>query len=461
MKKNLFYLFALICSMSLFTACSDDDDDTAWIVYQEPTEFADTKLQVITDGTEQTGHPVTFKATSATTGTLTFSKIVNVVNDFTMDVTLTKTAEGYDVTGEKEKNAGYLISVKGNIAADKMYLEVKTSGFASVSGSYSISGKNLTVTCNGVTLVNGAMTQYSANFKATSNTEGVLVLGSMIPGVYDMKTSSRDLNVPIAITLENEVYSFTGELKNDPVYSASVVKVQGKIEAGNMNLEVTHKIESPVAGDWKVKMANEQLAQVVFDFHTVSGKTTFSDDMMALVNSNPQMAQIIKKEMSDVELATIIGGLLATYVPNLNGINLKETGEVVLKFTVIGSAEPAELGGFLNYIIKDGKLSLVPNMDALFGMLMPTKAYDPSGILSGDGIPFNFATQGNDLTLSIEKDVPMGILPIAQVMILPMLGEMGMIDDATMEMITLIVGEVSAILAPEGNTLEVGLVMTK
>ena len=28
MKKNLFYLFALICSMSLFTACSDDDDPT-------------------------------------------------------------------------------------------------------------------------------------------------------------------------------------------------------------------------------------------------------------------------------------------------------------------------------------------------------------------------------------------------------------------------------------------------
>lgn len=28
MKKNLFYLFALICSMSLFTACSDDDEPT-------------------------------------------------------------------------------------------------------------------------------------------------------------------------------------------------------------------------------------------------------------------------------------------------------------------------------------------------------------------------------------------------------------------------------------------------
>lgn len=27
MKKNLLYLFALICSMTLFTACSDDDDN--------------------------------------------------------------------------------------------------------------------------------------------------------------------------------------------------------------------------------------------------------------------------------------------------------------------------------------------------------------------------------------------------------------------------------------------------
>ena len=38
MKKNLFYLFALICSMSLFTACSDDDDP----VYPIEEELAGT-----------------------------------------------------------------------------------------------------------------------------------------------------------------------------------------------------------------------------------------------------------------------------------------------------------------------------------------------------------------------------------------------------------------------------------
>ena len=35
MKKNLFYLFALICSMSLFTACSDDDPDYSKVIEEE------------------------------------------------------------------------------------------------------------------------------------------------------------------------------------------------------------------------------------------------------------------------------------------------------------------------------------------------------------------------------------------------------------------------------------------
>ncbi|WP_294604956.1 PCMD domain-containing protein [uncultured Bacteroides sp.] len=50
MKKNLFYLFALICSMSLFTACSDDDDP----VYPIEEELAGTykgTLDIELDGT--------------------------------------------------------------------------------------------------------------------------------------------------------------------------------------------------------------------------------------------------------------------------------------------------------------------------------------------------------------------------------------------------------------------------
>ena len=35
MKKNLFFLFTLICSMSLFTACSDDDPDYTPVIEEE------------------------------------------------------------------------------------------------------------------------------------------------------------------------------------------------------------------------------------------------------------------------------------------------------------------------------------------------------------------------------------------------------------------------------------------
>ena len=62
MKKNLLYLFALICSVSLFTACSDDDDNS-WqelpkgeIKKQENVDFQ-------LNGTNTTG-TVNFEATS-------------------------------------------------------------------------------------------------------------------------------------------------------------------------------------------------------------------------------------------------------------------------------------------------------------------------------------------------------------------------------------------------------------
>ena len=72
MKKNLFYLFALICSMSLFTACSDDDDDK--VVCPVPqTEFTvATGLNLTYNGGSMLGKKVTFTpdASDATKATL-------------------------------------------------------------------------------------------------------------------------------------------------------------------------------------------------------------------------------------------------------------------------------------------------------------------------------------------------------------------------------------------------------
>ena len=51
MKKNLFYLFALICSMSLFTACSDDDPDYSKVIEEEIAGNYKGTLTVTVEGT--------------------------------------------------------------------------------------------------------------------------------------------------------------------------------------------------------------------------------------------------------------------------------------------------------------------------------------------------------------------------------------------------------------------------
>lgn len=71
MKKNLFYLFALVCAMSLLTACSDDDDKV--VCPLEQTEFtADNGLTLTYNGTAMPGKKVTFmpSATDPTQATL-------------------------------------------------------------------------------------------------------------------------------------------------------------------------------------------------------------------------------------------------------------------------------------------------------------------------------------------------------------------------------------------------------
>lgn len=53
MKKKMFYLFALLCSMSLFTACSDDDDaaDYSKVIEEEIAGNYKGTLAVTVEGT--------------------------------------------------------------------------------------------------------------------------------------------------------------------------------------------------------------------------------------------------------------------------------------------------------------------------------------------------------------------------------------------------------------------------
>ncbi|WP_294588882.1 hypothetical protein [uncultured Bacteroides sp.] len=468
MKKNLFYLFALICSMSLFTACSDDDEDTSWMVYQEPTEFTEAKLQVITNGTEQQNFPVTFTATSANTGTLTFEKIVNVAIDFKMDVNLKKTTDGYEILGTKEKEPGYAVNVKGNVTSDKMYLEVTTTGYATINKNYS-SG-TLVYKRNGVEvdMTNSAIT---IDLKATAADKIDVTLNSgAIPGVFVNDDGFDAGYVMKGLTLskeaDKEVYSFSGESQ----YGDSKITVEGSVAENKiLTLSANVKIESPIVGKWSVKMDGE-LADVIAVVTTPEQKITMPEDVYKYVPA--ELRPMITQTMTDKQIMGLAKNYLGQYVTYLKSIEFKADGNIDIIYTNIGDPTEHTFSGLLNYVVKDDKLQLAPNIAALIGSMMPTntKAYDPNTLLNGGPIPLNFTVNGDVLSVSVDETV-IGPLVSFVNQLLPLIGMfMPDLDPALLEMIGNIVTFVDKTITPtdeEGNPigvgakLEVGLMLTK
>lgn len=454
--------------MSLFTACSDDDEDTGWVVYQEPTEFTEAKLQVITNGTEQQNFPVTFTATSANTGTLVFEKIVNVATDFKMDVNLKKATDGYEILGTKEKEPGYAVNVKGNVASDKMYLEVTTTGYATINKNYS--SETLVYKRNGVEvdMTNSAIT---IDLKATAADKINLTLNNgAIPGVFVNEDGYDAGYVMEGLTLskeaDKEVYSFSGESQ----YGDTKITVEGSVAENKiLTLSANVKIESPIVGKWSVKMAGE-VADVIAVVTTPEQEITMPDDIYKYVPA--ELRPMITQTMTDKQIMGLAKNYLGQYVTYLKSIEFKADGNIDIVYTNIGDPTEHTFSGLLNYVVKDDKLQLAPNIAALIGSLMPTntKAYDPNTLLNGGPIPFNFTANGDALSVSVDETV-IGPLVSFVNQLLPLIGVfMPDLDPALLEMIGGIVTFVDKTITPtdeEGNPigvgakLEVGLMLTK
>lgn len=78
MKKNLFFVFTMLCALSFFTACSDDDDnktDDGWKAISA-TYTAET-LKLTMGGTEVADQSVKVDASSAEQATITLANPVN------------------------------------------------------------------------------------------------------------------------------------------------------------------------------------------------------------------------------------------------------------------------------------------------------------------------------------------------------------------------------------------------
>lgn len=116
MKKNLFYLFALVCSLSLFTACSDDD---------EKKEL--TLSQVIENNLVGT---YSGKLAIAVNGT-------DIATDIDQNISLTKSTSAENAVKLELKNFEFMGMTIGDIVVEPCMVK-ETNGVYSFEGSQTL-----------------------------------------------------------------------------------------------------------------------------------------------------------------------------------------------------------------------------------------------------------------------------------------------------------------------------------
>ena len=232
MKKNLFFLFALICSTSLFTACSDDDEDMGW--KDIPTEIPSENVKLDINGATPADASASLKIESAETGVLTLTNAVYGHASIPVNVVLTKVAEGsYDFTGTanidgKTKQAatpdlGLTVTAKGNVTKEgKLTVTVTTAGWGTISGVYS--GDSLKATFSGT-----ANNSFPVTVIATGETKATLTF-SKIPNVVN------DFNVEVTLTKDGEGYKLAGSAEKEAGYTISV---EGTVIKNVLTVNVT------------------------------------------------------------------------------------------------------------------------------------------------------------------------------------------------------------------------------
>ena len=126
MKKNLFYLFALICSVSLFTACSDDDDapDYSKVIESEIAGNYKGSLTVTVEGTTMPSEPQKIKIEKASPSAINlsladFSFMGIAIGDVELkNCALSQNGDTYTFTGTQELKVDALsctINAKGAV----------------------------------------------------------------------------------------------------------------------------------------------------------------------------------------------------------------------------------------------------------------------------------------------------------------------------------------------------------
>ena len=378
-KKKFFYLFALLCTVSLltFTACSDDEDDTWKQIPQ--TEISGEQAVMTLNGAEITEGAVQMKVENESMGELTLRNIIPNYDELKVAVELQKQAdESFLFAGTASVVGNYVmtredmslppsltVEVSGTIYLDgKVTVNVKADGAILHLGTYT--GSTLSLNYSGSPLI-GKTVVYSLQ-------EGVpvLTLVGIVPG---------ELTVPLI-----GVYTDNGVFQGETALNGTAVKAEGTFQNGvlvlNVNVKLSEAAQGGLAGEWPLaktiatldewgfEIAYNDYAPVRIIWTPIDETEKNGQNISAL--GTLFVSHLLAEVINSITL-TDDGNLTASYYPEMitgqdaegnpldmqtwmmSKLGAKETAPVESKWLT----SPKNL---MHWYAKDGLVYLVPNL---------------------------------------------------------------------------------------------------
>ena len=268
MKKNFKFMFAALCSIALFTACSSDDPESWTQLPKNEITTASGDLSLTVNGQQSQNGKATFDAKSATEGVLTLTDAIPGYETVPVNVTMAEQANGTftfegttdlvtapsrtQLTGSDK--AFMTINVNGTITKDgKAIVNITATGAAFYIGLYRNDSISLTycdIPCPG-----------RAATYAAVNDVPVLTLIGAIPGDYTFA-------IPGVYPDANG--AFEGEATSE---HGTTVAYKGKFNAGTGVLEMN---VAPTLGaasqgglvkTWYLSLAPESTVDDEYEYH--------------------------------------------------------------------------------------------------------------------------------------------------------------------------------------------------
>lgn len=144
MKKNLIFLFALLCTVTFFTACSDDEDTSWQEIPKDEIKGDNATLEV--NGETVSNGSVKFETKSAEQAVVTLNNVILAYPEVAVDVAMSKQADGsYNFSGEKG-----MTTVPGTRATSQPVIAtIKVTGNVTLDGKVKVEANTIVNDPNG------------------------------------------------------------------------------------------------------------------------------------------------------------------------------------------------------------------------------------------------------------------------------------------------------------------------